>query len=377
MSKQRLITAVAAYLAWTVPAVADELRCDFQGYRAQAGLTADLAEDVLTVTWNGDPGRQVRLRLAVHDGTPTFDEIAVHDTSGVWTTVAAGVTPEFRVVTGVRRMTEQQLSPLRALDVAITPEVVAEKQWDAFWDAPLDVPGMDGRGRTNVGMPRTPDEIQRATATWDVTGCTVATHGGRLEVAFPGLRLGLFSGRLQMTVYRGTSLMRTEAVARTDAPSVAYKYEAGLSGFAVDPAARVVWRDLSNHWQDYQLGGAVNDVPVPLKVANRVVIAETARGAIAAFPPRTPSSSRARSRPTSATGGIAETPRRSPSACARRKGKRTRVTRRTSRSTARAPAPGSAWRSTSMSERVTPPRRSTPRWRSLAATVSRRCRAIR
>ena len=286
MSMTRQITIVSvACLAWAAPAVADELRCDVQGYRAQAGLTADLTEEVLTLTWNGDPGQQVRLRLRVDDGTPTFDEIAVHDTSGVWTTVARDVTLEFRVVTGVRRMTEQQLRPLRALGVEITPELIAEKQWDAFWDAPLDVPGMDGRGRTNVGMPRTPGEIQRATAVWEVTGCTVATKGARLEVGFPGVRLGLFTGRLQITVYRGTNLIRAEVVARTNAPSVAYKYEAGLAGLSIDPAARVVWRDLSNQWQDYQLGGAVNDDPVPLKVANRIVIAETFGGTISAFPP--------------------------------------------------------------------------------------------
>ena len=244
---RRIAVVVVACLVWVAPAVADDLRCDFQGYRAQAGLTADLTEEVLTLTWNGDPGRQVRLRLTVDDGVPTFHELAVHDTSGIWTTVATDVTPEFRVVTGVRRVTEQQLSPLRALGVEITPAIITEKQWDAFWDAPLDVPGMDGRGRTNAGMPRTPGEIQRATAAWDVAGCTVATRGARLEVAFPSVRLGLFTGRLQITVYRGTSLIRAEVVARTDEPSVAYKYEAGLSGLSLDPAARVAWRDLSNH----------------------------------------------------------------------------------------------------------------------------------
>ena len=276
---------LAVCLSWAVPATADELRCNFQGYRVQTGLTADLTEEVLTLIWNGDPGQQVRLRLSVDEGTLIFDEIAVHDAAGIWTVVTRSVTPEFRVVTGVRRVTEQQLQPLRALNVPITPEIVAEKQWDAFWDAPLDVPGMDGRGRTNFGMPRTPDEIQRAVAEWDVSECTLETHGGRLEVSFPGLRLGIFSGRLKITVYRGTNLIRTEVVASTDEPSVAYKYEAGLSGFAVEPTTRVAWRDLSSHWQDSQLGGASNDGPVPLKVANRVVIAETSGGAIAAFPP--------------------------------------------------------------------------------------------
>ncbi len=36
--------------------------------------------------------------------------------------------------------------------------------------------------------------------------------------------MGVFSGGLRFTVYRGTNLLRLEAVARTDEPSVAYIY---------------------------------------------------------------------------------------------------------------------------------------------------------
>lgn len=45
-------------------------------------------------------------------------------------------------------------------------------------------------------------------------------------MTFPGLDLGIFHGRLQYTAYRGVNLLRQEAIAETDEPSVAYKYVA-------------------------------------------------------------------------------------------------------------------------------------------------------
>ena len=41
--------------------------CDLSGYHAQPGLTAANGSDGLTLTWDGDPGRQLRLRLAIAD----------------------------------------------------------------------------------------------------------------------------------------------------------------------------------------------------------------------------------------------------------------------------------------------------------------------
>ena len=56
------------------------------------------------------------------------------------------------------------------------------------------------------------------------------TDGARIEVTFPGLDAGIFSGSLQYTVYRGSNLLRQEAIAKTNEPSVAYKYVARPEG---------------------------------------------------------------------------------------------------------------------------------------------------
>ena len=286
-----------AFVGGAVGAGAQGLACDLRDYKAAAGLTAANGPDGLTVSWQGDRERDVRLRLAVDAGTPRIRELAVRRTGGAWAVLASNLTPEFRVVSGLRRMSNQQIQPLRGLGVEITPEIVDDKKWDAFWDAPLDLNPQAGSGRGGnpppaagiagqPGLPRKAEEIVRAGARYQATGCTVKTDGARLEVSFPGLELGVFSGRLQFTVYKGTNLVRMEAIAKTDARSVAYKYDAGLSGIAIGNGSRVMWRDPSNASQSYRFGGAANEREVALKSSNRLLIAETGpAGSIAVFPP--------------------------------------------------------------------------------------------
>ena len=286
---------VAVLLFTSAAASADPLTCNLSDYRPAPGLTATGANDALTVTWDGDSGQQVRLRMTVMSGVPTIAELAVRPQRGDWKVVATGVTPDYRVVSGVRRVTEQQLQPLRGLKVELTKELIDSIKWDAFWDAPLNTEPLEN---TRMGaipppkglldqpaLPRKPEEIKRATATYAARGCEVKTNGARLEVSFDGVQLGVFNGRLQYSIYRGTNLIEQEVIAKTDVDSVAYKYEGGLKGLRIDASSRVAWRDVSNIWQDYRFGGAPNTDIVPLRAQNRLVVAEGAAGSIAAFPP--------------------------------------------------------------------------------------------
>jgi hypothetical protein len=290
-----VVSSLAAALHGRPAARSDALQVDLSAYRPLPGLTAAAADNTISLTWTGDGGDHLRLRLAVESGAPTIEELSVARPSGTWAVLAAHAAPEFRVVSGMRRVTNQQLDPLAGLGVAITQAVVDRVKWDAFWDAPLNVPGGDPahnnctpplRGVLDQpGLPRSPDEVVRARAVYHVTSGAVRTNGARLEVSFPGVDLGVFTGRLQFTVYRGTNLIRQEIVATTSQPSVAYKYEAGLAGLTVQPSSRVLWRDVTNRWQETRLGGAPNATPVVVKSSNRIVGAESAGGSIAAFPP--------------------------------------------------------------------------------------------
>jgi hypothetical protein len=286
--------AAIALIASTGTASADPLACTLSGYKAAPGLTATTADNVLTLTWDGERSEEVRLRIGIERAVPTIRELAVHRKGMAWAVLAANVTPEFRVVAGMRRMSNQQLQPLNELKVPITAAVIDEHKWDAFWDAPLHLgpvarggnpPPADGIAN-QPGLPRKADEIVRAAASYAAKSCDVKTNGGRIEVAFPGVQLGPFAGSLQFTVYRGTNLIRQEIVAKTDRPSVAYKYDAGLKGLAIQSGSRAAWRDISNTWQSYFFGGAVNENDVPLRASNRVVVIERDKaGSIAAFPP--------------------------------------------------------------------------------------------
>src|SRR5262249_27590605 len=152
---------------------------------------------------------------------------------------------EYHVVSGVRRMADDQANPLRAAGVELTEEVISKNRWYAFWDAPLVMPGSQemkdeaawqrsrqppegrgagrgGRGAAGghprdplvpnrpLGTPRTPSEIKRADASFHTTSCSVKTDGASLAVTFNGLSMGIFSGDLQFTVYRGTNLVRMD-----------------------------------------------------------------------------------------------------------------------------------------------------------------------
>src|SRR5262249_45910099 len=151
---------------------------------------------------------------------------------GSWETLAANVTPDFRVTSGLRRMSSQQIAPLRGLGVELTPEIVDRFRWEPFWDAPLDlsIPAPGGRGgnpppaagvANQPGLPRNANEIQRAAARYHSSTCQVKTNGARLEVSFPGVDIGVFTGALQYSIFKGSNLIQQEILAKTNAPWVA------------------------------------------------------------------------------------------------------------------------------------------------------------
>jgi hypothetical protein len=268
------------------------LTCDLASYAPTGAITARVSDDVLLVQWPGAEEERLRLGLSIVDGTPTIAELAIRDGSKAWAILATDAKIEFEITEGLRRISNQQLSPLRNLDVELTQDVVDTYKWDVFWDAPLDLRTEVSAGNPppaagvadQPGLPRSPEEVRRANSVYDAERCVVTTDGARLEVAFPGMRLGSFSGELVLTVYEGTNLIRVEAVASTDRPSVAYKYDLGLTGLDLK-GSRIAWRDIANEGHSYSLRGPVNADHVVLRAANRLVVAETNGGAIAAFPP--------------------------------------------------------------------------------------------
>ncbi len=251
-----------ACLLLTIPLLsADPLHCTLEGAGSSAALSARVENDSLEVAWTGERGSRLRAVFAIDRAAPVVRELAIEGA-----VLARNLTPEFTTVSGMRRAAH-------GLDY--------EHRWDVFWDAPLTIPG---RGE-NPGLPRKPEEIHHGSSSFDTRACEVRQEGARLEISFPGLMLGTFSGRVQFTVYQGSNLVRMEAIAKTEEPSVAYKYTAGLRGFSLDELQHVAWRDAGGNPQKYEFGGTPNRDPVPVVARNRVAIAEGRSGSIAVFPP--------------------------------------------------------------------------------------------
>ena len=200
-------------------------------------------------------------------------ELAASKAGGAWVVLGKDLAPQFEVTTGRRRISSTELSILQRLGKD-TPENEDWYKWMVFWDAPLVVPGHERL----VGPGRTQDEIKRAAVSYQSDRCTVKTDGDRVSVTFNRLTLGIFSGDLQFTVYKGSNLLRQEAVASTDAKDVAFIYKAGLKGFAIANGNKVVWRDTSQMWQEQDFGGAVNQQPVNIRARNRLEISADGRG---------------------------------------------------------------------------------------------------
>jgi len=248
-----------------------------QGYKAAEGLTASMRGGVLTFAWRGERNEELRTAFTIKDGQPLIQEMAARKGAGPWIVLGANLEPEFHVTSGKRRMAIAMQRQFELLGIKVTPEVYDKEKWMTFWDAPLVVPGVPGKG-DSYPLPRDPSEIRRADATFHSDGCKVNTEGARMSVSFTGLEMGIFTGGLQYTVYRGSNLLRQEAIAKTEQPGIAYIYRAGLKGFDIAKHPAVTWRDTARAWQKYEFGGAVNQEPMDLRARNRLEIVNAGAG---------------------------------------------------------------------------------------------------
>ena len=249
---ERVSTSPDGQAGASAPESGAVLSCDMAQYKATAGLTAAMQAGVLTVQWAGGDGAELRTRYSVSAGTPVMRELAVRKSGGSWATLGQDLKPEYRVVSGIRRFSSQQGEPLQDIG-QLTPERAEKEKWYAYRDAPLYIappaaPGGRGAGRGGGGgdeddgaapagrgggrggapagppFPYTspkPEDIRRASSSFKTTSCSVKTDGARIEVTFNGFSMGIFAGSLQFTAYRGTNLIRMDAVASTNEPSVA------------------------------------------------------------------------------------------------------------------------------------------------------------
>ena len=220
-----------AFLA--VSASADPLTCNMSAYKATVGLTAACDAQAITLTWSGQKTDELRLRMVITGGTPTIADLAIRKEGGTWATVASNLTPEYRVVSGWRRMDQEAYPELVEQFGKVSQALLDKYKWDAFWDAPLRVPGgevahggatppLGGIAGTNQpGLPRKPEEVKRATATSRPRDAKKMRWPHRSK-SFSGVDMGIFADGCSTRLGKGTNLIRQEVIAKTDQESVAY-----------------------------------------------------------------------------------------------------------------------------------------------------------
>ena len=107
---------------------ADALKCDVSNYKAATGLTAAVAQDVLTVTWTGEANTELRARYVIDHGQPVVRELAVRPAGGAWAVLGENLAPDFTVQTGKRRIDFAGLAPLKLLGIDTASRAVIEQQ---------------------------------------------------------------------------------------------------------------------------------------------------------------------------------------------------------------------------------------------------------
>ena len=142
----KTVVATLSLLLAAASVYGDPVNCNLAAYRGAPGLAAATTAEAVVITWDSERGEQVRLGLGIQNGAPVVREIAVRPKTGTWTTLGTNLVPEYEIVSGFRRITNQQLSPLRGLNVPLTQAVVEKYKWDAFHDAPLDMSVPTARG---------------------------------------------------------------------------------------------------------------------------------------------------------------------------------------------------------------------------------------
>ena len=140
------------------------IKCSLEQYKASPGLTAAPDQNGVVISWTGQGGAELRARYAIEEGQPVIRELGIRKPGGAWTVLGENLIPEYHVVSGIRRLPNDQGGALQRQGIAITQEVIDKNRWYAFWDAPLLVPGTPQPAAGRGGQTAAPTAAPAATA---------------------------------------------------------------------------------------------------------------------------------------------------------------------------------------------------------------------
>ncbi len=116
----------------------------------------------------------------------------------------------------------------------------------------------------------------------DLKRVRVASQGSRATISIGDVTIGPFTGELRLTLYRGASLVHLETVVHTQEDRRAILYDTGLA-LPSASKTRFAWVDTEGKLERTE--ASRDDTDRHLAVRHRTLIAETASGSVACFPP--------------------------------------------------------------------------------------------
>jgi hypothetical protein len=242
-------------LLWMVgilrPLAAQEPSVDLAGYRADCGVTVQWEDDRLALSWPMGGEQAGQLVLDLRPGWPLFRTMGIRHQAGesLWT-LLRGAHPMTYLLVGTR-----QAPPGRPPEMSV---------FNVFFDSPVTRP------------------FQSYASKLDLKRVRVTSRGHRATVALGEVTIGPFAGDLEITVYQGAPLVHVEAVVHTSEDRRAILYDAGLIFTAATPS-RFAWVDPEGKLCRER--APADEAVRPVAVRHRLLVAETATGSVACFPP--------------------------------------------------------------------------------------------
>jgi hypothetical protein len=225
-------------------ASAQEMTLDIAGVRP-GPVRVQSVSGGLRVEWPDERGRTWAAQFTLDPRKPLITSIGVNGK-----TVLTSGQPFYRVETGKRR-----------------------GGWDAFFDFP----------------PSAPEGTRSFLGEFHPKAVRATTIGERVEVAFDGMRLGIFQGEIRYVFYPGGRLIEQQAAMKTGEQDVAYFYDAGLRmNVAPDLTAggtmnsEVSYFDTQGKFQT--IAPPYGSERRPASVRYRAIAARSAGGSVAVFP---------------------------------------------------------------------------------------------
>ena len=239
MNAYLILLSSALYAATPIPFTAPAAA-------SSGSITVDSTPESANVHWNDAQARPWTAQFSLDPAKPLITAISVDGKA-----IIQRAQPVYRASTGKRR-----------------------GGFDQFFDFP----------------PSHPDGTRSFLADFHPTGASAQFDGDRLDIAFDGLKLGIFQGSLHYIFFPGSKLIQQRAIVSTSEPDTAFFYDAGIR-ISVDEDRRAGGR-METKISYFDTEGKRQTVLSPhasewnpVAVRYRTIATTTGAGSVAVFPP--------------------------------------------------------------------------------------------